>query len=84
MNFLLKPPLKYAHKWRGKKAKQQQIKSVGCTEKHKYDVLDHSRRLHVVFDAHPKEFIGVKLQQTVFLTGLDKYIGTVCIVQKIL
>jgi len=31
---------------------------------------------------NPEEFIGVKLQQTVFLTGLDKYIGTVCIVQK--
>jgi len=36
----------------------------------------------VIFDAHPKEFIGVKLYQTVFLAGLDKYIGTVCIVQK--
>jgi len=36
----------------------------------------------VIFDAHPKEFIGIKLQQTVFLTGLDKYIGTVCIVRK--
>jgi len=39
-------------------------------------------RLQVIFDAHPKKFIGVKLQQTVFLTGLDKYIGTVCIVKK--
>jgi len=55
---------------------------MGCTEKHKYDFRDHSRSLQVIFDAHPKEFIGVKLQQTVFLTGLDKYIGTVCIVQK--
>jgi len=36
----------------------------------------------VIFDTHPKEFIGVKLQQTVFLTGLDKYIGIVCIVQR--
>jgi len=36
----------------------------------------------VIFDAHPKEFIGVKLQQTVFLTGLDKYISIVCTVQK--
>jgi len=36
----------------------------------------------VILDAHPKEFIGVKLQQTVFLTGLDKYIGAICIVQK--
>jgi len=36
----------------------------------------------VIFDAHPKEFIGVKLQQTVFLIALDKYIGTVCIVKK--
>jgi len=26
----------------------------------------------VIVDAHPKEFIGVKLHQTVFLTGLDK------------
>jgi len=32
----------------------------------------------VIVDAHPKEFIGVKLHQTVFLTGLDKYIGIVC------
>jgi len=37
----------------------------------------------VIFDAHPTEFIGVRLQQTVFLTRFDKYIGTVCIVQKI-
>jgi len=36
----------------------------------------------VIFDAHPKEFIGVKLQQTVLLTGLNKYIGTVSIVKK--
>jgi len=36
----------------------------------------------VIFDVHPKEFVGVKLQQTGFLTGLDKYIGTVYIVQK--
>jgi len=55
---------------------------VGRTEKHTYDLRDHSRRLQVKFDAHPKEFIGVKLQQTVFLTGLDKYIGTVYSVQK--
>jgi len=33
-------------------------------------------------NAQPKELIGVKLQQTVFLTGLDKYIGTVCTVQQ--
>jgi len=45
---------------------------VGRTEKHKYDFRDHSRRLQVICDAHPKEFIGVKLQQTDFLTGLDK------------
>jgi len=57
---------------------------VGRTEKHKYDFRDHFRRLQVIFDAHPKEFTGVKLQQTVFLTGLDKYIGTVCIVQNML
>jgi len=37
----------------------------------------------VIFDTNPKESIGVKLQQTVFLTALDKYFGTVCIVQKI-
>jgi len=36
----------------------------------------------VIVDVYPKEFIGVKLHQTVFLTGLDKYIGAVCIVQK--
>jgi len=52
------------------------------TEKHKYDFSDHSRRLQVIFDAHPKEFIDIKLHHTVFLTGLDKYIGTVWIVQK--
>jgi len=57
---------------------------VGRTEKHKYGFSDHSRRLRVIFDAHPKEFIGLKLQQIIFLTGLDKYIGTVCIVQKAL
>jgi len=39
---------------------------VGCTEKCKYDFRDHSRRLQVIFFAHPKEFIGIKLQQTVF------------------
>jgi len=50
---------------------------VGRTEKHKYDFRDHSRRLQVIFNAHPKEFIGIKLQQTVFLTGLNKYISTV-------
>jgi len=55
---------------------------MGLTEKHKYDFHDHSRRLQVIFDEHPKEFIGVKLQQTVFLTGFDKYIGKVYIVQK--
>jgi len=59
---------------------------VGRTEKHKYDFHDNSRRLQVIFDAHPKEFIGVKHQQTVFLTELDKYIArsvcTVCIVPK--
>jgi len=37
----------------------------------------------MINDGHPKEFIGVKLHQTVFLTGLDKYIGIVCTVQKI-
>jgi len=58
------------------KVKTIQINSVGPTEKHTYiyDFRDHSRRLQVIFDAHPKEFFGVKLQQTVVLTGLDKYI----------
>jgi len=55
---------------------------VGRAEKHKYDFRDHFRRLQVIFDEHPKKSIDVKLPQTVFLTGLDKYIGTVCIVQK--
>jgi len=55
---------------------------MGSPEKHKYDFCDHSRRLQVIFDSHPKEFIGIKLQQTVFLTGLDKYIDGVSIVQK--
>jgi len=36
---------------------------------------DHSQRLQVKVNAHPKEFIDVKLHQTVFLAGLDKYIG---------
>jgi len=36
----------------------------------------------VIFDAQQKEFTGAKFQQTVFLIGVDKYIGTVCIVQK--
>jgi len=42
-------------------------------------IRDYSRRLQVIVDAHPKKFIGVKLQQTVFLTGLSKilYIGIV-------
>jgi len=47
---------------------------VGRTEKHKYDFRDHSRRLQVIFDVHPKKFTGVKLQQSVLITGLDKYI----------
>jgi len=60
----------------------KQTNSVRRTEKHKYDFRDHSLRQHVIFDAHPKEFIGIKLQQIIFLTGLDKYIGTVRIVHK--
>jgi len=36
----------------------------------------------VIAEAHPKEFIEVKLQQTVFPKGLDKYIGKVCTAQK--
>jgi len=35
----------------------------------------------VIFDAQPKEFTGVKLHQTVFLAGLDKFIGKVCSIQ---
>jgi len=38
--------------------------------------------LQLIVDEHPKEFIDVKLCQTVFPTGLDKYIGIVCNVQK--
>jgi len=36
----------------------------------------------VIVDTHPKELIGVKLHQTVSLTGLDKYIGKVYTVPK--
>jgi len=36
----------------------------------------------VIVNAHPKEFIDIKLDQTVFLTGLDKYIGINCTVRK--
>jgi len=64
------------------KGKTIKINPVGHAEKHKYGFRDHTWRLQVIFDTHLKEFIGVKLQQTVFLTGLDKYISTVCIVQK--
>jgi len=60
------------------------VNSVGHTEKHKYDFHDHSQRLQVIFDVHPKEFIGIKLQQTVFLTGLDKYIGSLHCTKKAL
>jgi len=35
-----------------------------------------------MIDEHPIEFNGIKLQESVFLTGLDKYIVTVCIVQN--
>jgi len=38
----------------------------------------------MIVDAHPKEFIGVKLHQSVFLVELDKYIGIVCTVHKAL
>jgi len=34
---------------------------------------DHSWRLQLIVDAHPKELIDVKRHQTVFLTGLEKY-----------
>jgi len=46
---------------------------VGRTEKYKYDFRDHSRRLQVIFDANPNEFIGVTLQQTVFLTSYTNF-----------
>jgi len=36
----------------------------------------------VIIDAHPNEFTSVKLHESGFLTGLDKYIGIVCTVQK--
>jgi len=57
---------------------------MGRTEKHKYDFRDNSWKLQVIIDSHPEEFIGIKLQHPVFLTGLDKYIGTVSIVHKML
>jgi len=57
--------------YKGKTIKN--INSVGPTKKNKYDFRDQSRRIQMIFDAHPKEFIGVKLQQTVSLTGLDKH-----------
>jgi len=62
MIFLLIPPLKYAHTWRGKEGKTIKINSVGRKGKHKYDFCGHSRRLQLIFNAHPKEFFGVKLQ----------------------
>jgi len=54
------------------KRQNNKNKFSGAHRETKYDFHDHSRR----FDVRPKEFIGIKLQQTVFLTGLDKYIGT--------
>jgi len=52
MHFMLIPPLKYAHRWRGKKAKQYpvQINSAYMlrTEKHKYmTILAHNLRYTV-------------------------------------
>jgi len=38
----------------------------------------------MLFDAHPKKFIGVKLHQTVFRIGLDKYIGNLHCTKKAL
>jgi len=46
------------------------------------DFRDNSRRLQVIFDAHPKEIIGVTLHHTVFLTELDKYIDIVLHCEK--
>jgi len=67
------------------KGKTIKINSVGRTEKHKYDVRVHLRRLQAIFEAQQNEFVGVKLQQTVvvvFFNGINKYIGTNCTVQK--
>jgi len=40
----------------GDKNKAIKTNSEGRTEKHKYALRDHSRRLQVIFDAHPNEF----------------------------
>jgi len=74
MNFLLISSLKYAHK------RQNNKKSTrwGALR----TITDHFRRLKVIVGASPKKFIGVKLYETVFITGLDKYIGIVCIARK--
>jgi len=36
------------------KGKTIKINSVGRIEKHKYDFRDHSWKLQVIFDSHPK------------------------------
>jgi len=61
--------------------KRQNNKNL-LSEKHKLISVIIPCRLQVIVDAHPKELIGVKIHQTVFLTGLDEYIGIVCTVQK--
>jgi len=65
----------------GDLVKTIKIYSVGRTENHKLVsvIIPEGYRRYIV-DAHPKEFIGVKLHQNVFLTELDKYIGIVCTV----
>jgi len=65
MNYLLIPSLKYAHTRRDVvKAKRTKINSVGRIENHTL--------IAVII---PDGYIGVKLLQTVFPTGLDKYVG---------
>jgi len=70
--------------WQVTKVKRQNNKNIlsGAHWEPEIDFRDHSRMLQVIVDVHPKEFIGVKLQQTVFITGQDKYIGIVYTVQK--
>jgi len=45
---------------------QNKINSVGCTEKYKYDFSDHSRRLQVIFDAHPRNSLALNLKKRFF------------------
>jgi len=62
--------LKYAHTRRGKKGKTIKIKSVGRTEKHKLITAIIAK----VTGDNRCASNGIIWYQTVFLTGLDKYI----------